>query len=285
MTGIINVLKPAGITSNAVITKIRKKLNIQRVGHLGTLDPDATGVLPICVGKATRLFDYFLNKNKIYRAVFVFGKSTDTLDSEGFVISQSQLIPSKEEIKKNLNQFLGKIEQMPPKYSAKNVNGVKAYKLARSNVVFSLSSKLVEITKFELIEQIDERSFLFEIECSSGTYVRSLCRDLAEKMNTIAYVGAIIRVQTGQFRIEDSVELSKIDEKSVENLTNVLKNAKKVLVPNEFYAKLVNGIKIHLENQNDCTNALIYCNNELIGIGNIFEGNVILKAYLKEWRW
>ena len=135
-SGIINVLKPAGVTSNYVVTKIKKQLNVKKIGHLGTLDPSGAGVLPICINKATKLFDFYLNKDKIYRAVFVFGKETDTLDSDGNVTNAQNIDVAFEEIEGVIKDLCGKINQIPPKYSAKNVNGKRAYELARNNEEF-----------------------------------------------------------------------------------------------------------------------------------------------------
>ena len=136
ISGIINVLKPAGITSNAVLSKIKRTLRPNKIGHLGTLDPSATGVLPVCINRATKLFDLYLKKDKHYRAVFVFGKETDTLDSDGVVINENSLIVSRNMLDDVLKSFVGRQKQMPPKYSAKKINGQTAYTLARNNVDF-----------------------------------------------------------------------------------------------------------------------------------------------------
>ena len=182
MNGIFNILKPTGMTSNAVLTKIKKRFNIKKVGHLGTLDPLATGVLPITIGKATKLFDYFLKKDKIYKAVFTFGKTTTTLDSEGDVTSESSVIPTKEQIESVLSKLVGEVDQVPPNFSAKNVNGQRAYTLARQEVDFVLPPKRVSIYGIELLSQVSENSYLFNIHCSSGTYIRSIAREMATSL-------------------------------------------------------------------------------------------------------
>ena len=154
MLGFININKPKDITSSSVVVKIRKKYGIKKVGHMGTLDPLASGVLPIAVGKATRMFDYFQDKFKSYRATFRFGTLTDTLDITGKIVDTNDIIPTKEELNKVLKSFLGKISQIPPIFSAKVVNGVKSYKLARAGVNPELQPKIIEITKIDLLSFI-----------------------------------------------------------------------------------------------------------------------------------
>ena len=180
MIGIILVNKPSGMTSSNVVVKIRHISKVKRVGHLGTLDPLASGVLPICLGKATRLFDLFLQKDKSYVAHIEFGKLTDSLDIDGKVISENGKVPSREEILNVLPKFIGKISQMPPSFSSKVINGVRAYKLARLGQEVQLKPCDVTITKLELLSQINENTYEFLVGCSSGTYIRSLARDIAE---------------------------------------------------------------------------------------------------------
>lgn len=206
VSGIINVNKPEGVTSFQVVALIKKKLKIKKVGHLGTLDPAGCGVLPIAVNKATKLFDFYLNKKKRYRAIFYFGKETDTLDSVGKVIKYCDVGLSKDMIVEECHNMCGTQQQIPPKYSAKSINGVRAYDLARNNVDFELKAKNVEVYNFELIEQLSENIFLFEIECSAGCYIRSLCRDLAERLGTVAYMPLIVRLNAGDFNINSSVD-------------------------------------------------------------------------------
>ncbi|MBQ0017025.1 MAG: tRNA pseudouridine(55) synthase TruB [Clostridiales bacterium] len=281
MNGIIVVNKPLNYSSNKITVIIKKLFNEKKVGHLGTLDPQASGVLPVCLGKATRLFDYYLNKTKTYVAEFTFGKSTDTLDTEGKVIETSTNIPTKEVIKENLKNLLGEIEQLPPNYSAKKVNGKKAYELARQNIDFELKPKKVVITKFELLKQIDDTTFEFLIDCSSGTYIRSLARDLGKLCNSCGFMSKLVRTRCGNFTIENSVELDKISQKDVISIEKVLENLEKYEVLTENYEKLKNGVKI-LVKENDKQNILIYCKNELFGIGEIKSGVVKINTYLHD---
>lgn len=280
-SGIINVLKPAGLTSNAVISKIKKLLKPNKIGHLGTLDPSGTGVLPVCINKATKLFDFYLQKDKHYRAVFVFGKTTDTLDSDGVVTEQNNVIVTIDDIKSVLHNFVGLQNQMPPKYSAKKINGQKAYDLARNNVEFDLKSKQIEIYDISVIEQLGDNKFLFDIRCSSGTYIRSIVRDIAEKLGTFGYMGAIIRLASGNFEIKDSVKLADITEKSITNLKNILQDRPNVFVDNKFYDKIINGCKVKV-NTIDTQNCVVYCKNQLIGLGEVSNNELKITTNLWE---
>ncbi len=281
ISGIINVLKPAGMTSNAVLTKIKKKFHPNKIGHLGTLDPDATGVLPVCINKATKLFNYYLNKEKIYRTVFVFGKETDTLDSSGKIICQDDKIIGVDDIASILPSFVGKQEQIPPKYSAKKINGKKAYELARNDVDFEVKPKEIEIYSIDLLKQISKNTFLFEIRCSSGTYVRSVARDIAKRLNTVAYVGAIIRTKSGNFDIENSTLLDDITENSIVSLKNVLQDKQKVFILDTFYDKITNGCEIEVEFE-DLDSCVVYCKDKLIGIGQINQKKLKITTNLLE---
>ena len=163
-SGIINVLKPAGITSTAVLNRIKKQLNPNKIGHLGTLDPSGTGVLPVCINKATKLFDYYLKKDKEYRAIFVFGKETDTLDSDGKITQTYNKTITENDIQQVLDDFVGKQMQIPPLYSAKKISGKNAYELARSGKNFKLQPKEIEIYEIKLITKISFNTFLFDIK-------------------------------------------------------------------------------------------------------------------------
>lgn len=216
------------MTSQQVVSSIKKKLSIKRAGHMGTLDPAGTGVLIVAVGMATKLFDLLLNKNKTYRAVFTFGTETDTLDAEGKITKRSEVVPNIEQIQKILPKMVGKYDQIPPNFSAKNIDGQRAYDLARKGEEFVLKPKNVEIFRFDVVKQIDEQSFLFEIVCSSGTYIRSLCRDIASLLGTVAFMPVIIRTRSGEFDISKSVSFVEFMESDnplqyVESVENGIK--------------------------------------------------------------
>lgn len=281
ISGVINILKPAGITSNFVLTKLKKKFNISKIGHFGTLDPSGTGVLPVAVGKATKLFDLYLKKDKEYRAIFIFGKLTDTLDSDGKIEFEDNSIVSLEDIKSVLPKLIGKQAQMPPKYSAKKVNGQNAYQLARNGVEFELKTKDIEIYSIDVLEKISQNTFLFDIKCSSGTYIRSIARDMASMLGTYAYMGAIIRIKSGNFVIENSIGLNDVTMNDLISLEKVLQDRKKVFVCDEFYDKIINGCDVIVDEKNlkDC---VVFCKKELIGIANINNGILHLQTNLRE---
>ena len=208
MTGFINVNKSAGVSSAREVA-IVKRLTGMSCGHMGTLDPMACGVLPIAVGNAARLFDYFLSKRKRYIAEFVFGTDTDTLDTTGTVISSGGKIPSGEEIEKALPLLTGEYDQIPPQYSAKSVGGERGYKLARRGEKFELPPKRVSVGEFRLLGIAGGGAFRFEVECGSGTYIRSLARDLGKLTGTYAVMSALCRTESGGFKINYRYSVTK----------------------------------------------------------------------------
>ena len=223
--GFFNVKKPSGIVSSTVVNKL-KWLSGVPCGHLGTLDPLASGVLPVGVGNATRLFDYFLNKEKEYIAEFTFGVSSDTLDSTGMLVYGGR-VPDEREIQKILPTFFGDIMQVPPKYSAKNVNGRRGYELARAGVEFELQAKKVHIYGMELLERSKEDTFRIKINCGGGTYIRSLARDIAEALGTKAVMSSLLRTKSGAFTIENSIDFATLEKDPP------LKELESLLIPTE----------------------------------------------------
>ncbi len=214
-TGFVNIDKETGVSSAFVVNKI-KRLTKTPSGHMGTLDPLASGVLPVAVGNACRLFNYFLKKRKTYVARFRFGVTTDTLDGEGEK-KFGGAIPGKKEIEEVLPRFVGRISQVPPVYSAKSVNGVRSYALARAGKEVTLNAKEVEVFSFRLMDEIAPDTFSFEIVCGSGTYIRALCRDLAAALATNAYMSALERTASGIFTIDTAVKLNALTEENVQN--------------------------------------------------------------------
>ena len=209
--GFFNVDKPSGIISSTVVNKC-KWLTATPCGHMGTLDPLASGVLPVGVGNATRLFDYFLEKEKEYIAEFTFGASSDTLDSTG-ELTFGGSIPSEKEILSALPKLVGEIDQIPPRYSAKNVNGRRGYELARAGVDFVLPAKRVKIFSVELLGKGDsENSYRFKINCGGGTYIRSIARDLAFALETNAVMSALHRTKSGVFEIKNAIPFSLLQQ-------------------------------------------------------------------------
>lgn len=213
MFGILNIYKPKGLTSFDVVAKVRKALNIKQVGHTGTLDPLAQGVLPVCVGKATKLIEYF-NSDKKYRASATLGITTDSYDLEGEVHEKKQVdMPSREEIKKVLKTFDGEIIQTPPIYSAIKVNGKKLYEYARNNIeIDEIPKRKVTIYNIELVETIEAQNpvIVFDVECSSGTYIRSIIQELGEKLGTGAVMSDLIRTKANGFCVEETIKIEDI---------------------------------------------------------------------------
>lgn len=203
-SGIINVNKPEGVSSARIVSVVKRVSGLP-CGHMGTLDPLASGVLPVAVGNAARLFDYLLTKQKVYRALFAFGSETDTLDRAGTVIRSGGRIPSAAELTEALASFVGEYDQLPPAYSAKSVNGVRAYALARQGKEVALTPKRVRVDALELLEEEREGVFSVRIVCGGGTYIRSLARDVAARCGTVGYMAALVRERSGPFVLEKSV--------------------------------------------------------------------------------
>ena len=221
--GFINVDKPSGIVSSTVVNKI-KWLSGVPCGHMGTLDPLASGVLPVGVGNATRLFDYFLEKDKEYIADFTFGVDSDTLDSTGNLV-QGGHVPNEPEISSVLSTLCGDVMQIPPKYSAKNVNGRRGYDLARAGIEFELAPKKVRIDSVELLGKKEETAdtYLFKIRCGVGTYIRSIARDMAGALGTKAVMSGLRRTQSGIFTLQNAIPFEVLEQDpSVEELEQYL---------------------------------------------------------------
>ena len=285
MKGIVNLYKPKGWTSRDAVNKVRNLLHVKEAGHMGTLDPAGEGVLPIGVGKGTRLFDALIKKDKVYEAEFTFGYETDTLDGDGEVINSTEIIPSQDGIKSKLTDFIGVISQVPPLYSAKNVNGTRAYDLARKGVDFTLEAAEVEIYSFELVRMTNINTYLMRIHCSAGTYIRSLCRDLAYALGSLATMVSIKRVQSGNFFVENSVtvdEVAKLGEACVIPLEVALSDFPRFDVPESEYERLIHGIKMPVDVV-PVAPFTVYCKNELFGLGEKDElGRLRIKTYLRD---
>lgn len=217
MTGFVNIEKEEGVSSAYVVNRV-KRLSKCACGHMGTLDPLASGVLPVAIGNAARLFDYFLKKQKTYLARFRFGVTTVTLDRESDPEFGGR-VPDPSEIEAVLPRFTGEIEQIPPAFSAKCVNGMRSYQYARRGMEVPLEPKKVTVERFRLVEQTAPDEFAFEIVCSGGTYIRSLARDLAEALGTKGFMAALARTECGIFTLQNAVPFRELTE---ENLRDYL---------------------------------------------------------------
>jgi tRNA pseudouridine55 synthase len=254
--------------STAVVSRA-KWLTGLPCGHMGTLDPLASGVLPVGIGNATRLFDYFLNKRKEYIAEFTFGETSDTLDSLG-QIEEDGFVPTEEDIRAVLPLFEGDILQMPPKYSAKNVGGKRSYDLARAGVEFELTPKQVCVERVELLDRVNENTFRFRIKCGGGTYIRSLARDIAEKLGTKALMSALRRTQSGYFCIGESVPFDELSEGNVESLiipTERVLPLETLLLTGRGYEKIFNGVPVKTDEKDGLYK--IYREGEFYGLAEV----------------
>lgn len=293
-TGILVINKSENMTSHDVVAILRKKLNMKRIGHTGTLDPMATGVLPICIGNSTRISEYIMNQGKSYIATLKFGESTTTYDSEGEITNISDNVSfTSDEINKVLKTFLGDISQTPPIYSAIKVNGKKLYEYARDNEKIEIKSRKVTIYDIKLLEIKNEFAKIY-INCSKGTYIRSIIHDLGIKLNSYAHMTELIRTRVGHFDLENSIDISKIDSYSLEDLENslisindALYNFESIEVTKIIRDRLVNGQRINIK---DLINTKIpkdeeikiISENEFIGIAKI--NNNILKMEKMLWQ-
>ncbi len=278
--GVIVINKPTDWTSFDVVNKIKRLIGLSRVGHLGTLDPMATGVLLVTIGKATKLFDIMQEKKKTYVATFHFGEETNTLDSTGKITNSNNKIVTRKEIEAILNTFVGEISQIPPKYSAKSVNGVRAYMLARKNEDFVLPAKVVKIYELKIID-FNDNILTLEITCGSGTYIRALGRDIAYKLNTYATMISLVRTKVGKFDLNQSIDIKSLTKDNIENyilpIDSVL-DYNKIELSDINTKKILNGQTI----KTDLQDGTYKLNNELdtIALIQVHNSNAKMSLFL-----
>ncbi|MDE0591106.1 tRNA pseudouridine(55) synthase TruB [Halocynthiibacter sp. C4] len=212
ISGWMVVDKPAGISSNAVVNKVRWALGAQKAGHAGTLDPEATGVLAVALGEATKTVPYITDALKAYQFTVRLGQATNTDDAEGEVINESDLRPSDDEIKEALLSFVGDIEQIPPKFSAVKIDGQRAYKLARDDQDFEIAARPLYVEELVLVDRPDEDHVTLEMTCGKGGYVRAIARDLGEKLGCFGHVRELRRIWSGPFDAEDGISVETIEK-------------------------------------------------------------------------
>lgn len=267
MNGILIIDKPKSITSRDVVNKVVKRFNTKKVGHTGTLDPIATGVLVVCVGSATKLVDELTCNDKEYIASVELGTITDTLDNTGKILKKEKCIKTKEEIITALNSFKGKYMQEVPIYSAVKINGKKLYEYARENIDINLPKREVEVSNIELLGDIEYRNaktyFSFRCSVSKGTYIRSLIRDIALKLNTVGIMTDLRRIRQGKFNIEDSINIDNINEKSLIDIVDVL-DYKKIELTSSKEKEVLNGAII--DNIYDSDEVLFIKDSEAIAL-------------------
>ncbi|MBQ7352065.1 MAG: tRNA pseudouridine(55) synthase TruB [Clostridia bacterium] len=285
MLGFLNVYKPSDMTSSAVVQKLKKKFHIDKIGHMGTLDPMACGVLPIAIGKATRLFDFSLNKTKKYIAIFDFSYTTDSLDATGSIIQKTDKVITSRDVLNIIPNCVGNVSQVPPNFSAKNVNGKRAYTLARQGIEFELKPKDVQIYDIKLLEQVSVTQFKFEITCSSGTYIRSIARDMATSLGVVGCMIFLERVETGEFSKDSSTELESIlCSDSLSNFlispTQAFSNVPVCNINKEQFEDLINGKKFSFSRFNTPT-FIVYA-SKLVGLAKENVDYLSLSAFLYE---
>ncbi len=292
MDGIINVNKPLGITSHDVVYRLRKILGIKKIGHTGTLDPDAKGVLPMCIGRGTKLAEELTAKEKQYLAELTLGIVTDTQDISGEVLERHEVSLSEEEIREAIMSFVGDIEQIPPMYSAIKVDGKKLYELAREGKTVELAPRPVTI--FEInIQRVDmaENKVSFLVDCSKGTYIRTLCHDIGKKLGCGGVMSALKRTRSGDFKIENAFTLEEIEEKAKNNdfsfligIDEALSHYDKVVLADRNARRLCNGIEVRLNGIEDDKIFRVYDEQgKFLALCTIFGGKVkVLRAFYGE---
>lgn len=255
MNGVLNVYKEQGFTSHDVVAKLRGILKTKKIGHTGTLDPDAVGVLPVCIGKATKLCDLITDWGKTYEAVMILGTVTDTLDTSGKIVAQSEVNVSEVDILKACNEFVGAYEQIPPMYSALKHNGQKLYELARKGIEIERKPRTVYINSLRVndINLSDrQKTVTITVDCSKGTYIRSLCDDIGKKLGCGACMMKLTRTRVGEFRLDDTLTLNQISalvlkgelEDRVVGIDEIFKEYPEITFDEEYDKYLHNGNKV-----------------------------------------
>lgn len=276
MDGIIIINKTKNNTSHDVVRKAKKILN-EKVGHTGTLDPNATGVLPLLVGKGTLISKYLINHDKTYEAVVQLGEKKDTADIEGKTIEtrdvQASMLDEKA-VKEVLQNLVGKQKQLPPMYSAIKVNGKKLYEYARKGENIEVEPREIEIYNIELIHiDIKNKTIEFRVKCSKGTYIRTLCEEIAERLDTVGYMKELNRTQVGEFKIEDSVKIEELEEQKILNrhfitIEKYFEKSQNIILDENKMKLLINGVQLSY-NLQDGIYKIYNSENKFIGLGTV----------------
>ncbi len=283
--GVVTVLKPPAMSSSDVVVDVRKIFETKRVGHLGTLDPEAAGVLPVCVGRAVRLFDYLVDKQKTYLAEIAFGTSTDTQDAQGTALETRDAVVTEEMLDAILKQFTGTITQTPPKYSALKFNGQKLYDLALSGKEIPDKSRAVEIASLRRTETLGRNRFLIEVTCSRGTYIRTLCADIGTALGVPAHMAFLLRTASGPFTLEPAHSIAELTELKAQG------RLREALTSCEDAVAFLPRLDLARERRKPAMNGLptrtnapdgmyrLYCEG-FLGVGAVQNGSAYLKVHL-----
>ncbi|WP_050607203.1 tRNA pseudouridine(55) synthase TruB [Clostridium niameyense] len=277
MDGIVNVFKPSGMTSFDVVRDIRKITKVKKVGHTGTLDPLASGVLPICIGKATKISDYIMEGTKSYRVELKLGITTDTYDREGKITSCNDVKVTEEQLISVLNNYIGDIEQVPPMYSAIKVKGKKLYELARKGIEVERESRKITIYNISVIS-IDMPYAIFDVKCSKGTYIRSLCYDIGKDLGCGGVMWNLQRIETSHFNIKQSISIDDLSEDNIGDylipIDKALDQYEAIYVDNRLSKPLLNGVtlkdrKLLQKLQEDKIYRTYIDNGNFVGLGSM----------------
>ncbi len=287
MDGIVTVLKPPGMTSSNVVFDVRKIFSEKRAGHLGTLDPAAAGVLPVCLGRATRLFDILVDKDKEYVFEIALGTQTDTQDAYGTVLARDERIVERSELERILPDFIGDQIQAASIYSALKVDGKKMYDLARAGETIEPRLREISVHELELIEQTAPNRFLLRAVCSRGTYIRSLCESIAERLGTVGYVPILLRTRSGPFVSEQALTISELDTaKSVGMLPETLISCEDAMaflpelrLPADRTTPTKNGLETHVRGEADGL-VRTYGDDVFLGVGEVKNERFRLNIHL-----
>lgn len=277
ISGILNVNKEVGISSNKCVGLVKKALNTKKVGHTGTLDLEADGVLPIVIGKATRVSDFLMDEKKEYITEAIFGSRTDTLDWSGQVVEESSKTFTKDELISEMENFTGQIIQTPPMYSAIKINGTKMYDLARKGIEVERKTRNVTIYGLKLID-FDFPKATFKITCSKGTYIRTLIDDLGEALGSFAYVNKLTRSKVGDFVIEEAISSKDLLEMDKEEILSrikpvdyALKDYKEIRLDKSYFKQATNGMTMRVDNIYSDDLIRVYVDDKFIGLAKNFK--------------
>lgn len=277
MNGIINVYKPAGMTSHDVIYKVRRITGIKKVGHTGTLDPDAQGVLPVCIGSGTKLADMLTVSDKRYTAVMRLGLETDTQDLSGKVLYTKEVNVTPEDIKAAVSRFVGNIQQIPPMFSAVKVNGQRLYKLGRQGIEIEREPRSISVYEINILK-IDGINITLDIKCSKGTYIRTLCSDIGTALGTGAAMAKLTRTQSAGFSVENSVTLEQLESKGAESFlipVDKMFDYEKISVSGETLRKVLNGNPVKYSGlQNEKRYRVYDDNGRFLCVSEAFDGTL-----------
>lgn len=291
MTGVVNVYKEPGWTSSDAVNKLKGVLRERRVGHAGTLDPGAEGVLPVCVGNATRLFDYLTTRKKVYLATIRFGKTTDTQDADGTVLEEKPVTFSQNAFLGALERFTGTILQTPPMYSALHVNGKRLYELARRGVAAEIPARTVTVERLEAVTPLSDNACVLRVTCSKGTYIRTLCHDIGQALGCGAYMEHLLREEAGGLRAENALRISEIEERIQKGDASFLIPTDQAVaflprvdLSSDAAKRLANGNPVPLRAARVPRDGTVrlYCGGEFYGIGEKQEDVYAIKCMLRE---